>query len=370
MIWNATENELTIEWLEDKRERTEFHTLSRKPLRLQLHPTTGQVLRAYIKGARPAWIVKYAKDKKIRTHETTTAEGKGWWIANWNNYTHDDRPLLCPFIKGMIEEWFEKLPSECEDDKERLLRNIEAVEINLMYHYKEFEQWGLFFRPEEILMDGGALLVEPRLRPSHDEEGEWDISKWPDYNKVIVELQELRDIPEELLGKARIDDEEEESFVLELPSEAPAIAVETEEELTFDEESSPVSLMDSIEEDAVPLDFSEVGEQELLTLEDNAETLREIEVEEELVLIAEEEMELSVTSEETFVVVQGLLNETNPEESVSKELICESSEEETLMVNIPTITEPHTQKAMPSTQKVAERRSKKEGIVVGQTLLF
>lgn len=380
MNWNATENELLIEWLEVKNDKTEYHSLKKSPLRLQLHPTTGGVLRAYIKGARPAWVVRYAKENKYNTNETTTKEGKGWWIANWSQYRPKERPLLCPFIKGMIEEWFEKVHESCQADKENLLSNLDVVEINLLYHADKFTEYGLHFRAEEILLDGGALLVDSELLPTHDDEGGFHISNWASYTKVIKELLELRDIPDNIDVKARFDEVEEDSFVLELPLKSELVSSEDEEDFLVSDITIPTSLGDVDEEFTAPLVVLEEEEEELeleLELPNDVMELESYETEPIIIIdepheeVEELVIELTPTCEEIIVVEENALEplveleDTQEELTVNMDVPIQSIETENTNA-----TEPLQEKVSEVKLKVADKVSKKEGIVVGQTLLF
>lgn len=355
MIWDSTKNQLLIEWTEKKADKEEHHFLKKSPLRLQLHPTNGEVLRAYFKGARPSWISKFAKEKRYKTHETTTG-GKGWWIANWSNYSLDERPLICPYIKGMIEEWFEKLPESCQIDKKNILNHFEVVETNLLYHAYEFKKWGLHFRPEDILLDGGAMLLEENLRPKELDDVEYRISDWPDYIKVVRELQELRDIPEASDIKARIDDYDDEPFVLELPQTTLGeedLLEETNEVLVFETEENIEILDESIEEYDLGVVLDEFEDYEDIVFQNSIEEQEEFEP---LDFISEgkkaslPDPKIGV-EEEKFGV-----SDTHLSKLIDEKLPLDA---------VQTVGKNHEKELA-----VSKKMSKKEGIVIGQTLLF
>ncbi|MBO0588157.1 MULTISPECIES: hypothetical protein [unclassified Sporosarcina] len=354
MIWDSTKNQLLIEWIETKSDKEEHHYLKKSPLRLQLHPTTGEVLRAYFKGARPSWIIKFAKEKKFKTHETTTG-GKGWWIANWSNYPSDERPLICPYIRGMIEEWFENLPESCQSDKKNILNHIEVVETNLLYHADEFKKWGLHFRPEDILLDGGAMLLEDNLRPKELDDVEFKLADWPDYIKVVRELQELRDIPESSDIKARIEDYEDEPFVLELP-QTPAkedLLEETDEVLVLKTEENFKIPVESTEEYDLDVVLEEFEEHENFNFMNVIEEQEEV----ELLDFSSEGQKASLLGQEKEVAEANLC--------ASDSRLSSITEEELPVEAVQPVGKNHEKVLV-----VSKTANKKEGIVIGQTLLF
>lgn len=346
MIWDSKKSQMTIEWIEKKGDKDEYHNMKKSPLRLQFHPKNGEVLRAHFKGVRPSWIIKYAKEKKYQTHETT-AGAKGWWIANWSNYQSDECPLICPYIEGMIEEWFEKLPETCQADKKNLLNHLEVVEINLLYHAAEFNKWGLYFRPDDMLFEGGAMLLEDNLLPKLVEDTEFQVADWPDYMKVVRELQELRDIPETTEIKARIDDYEDEPFVLEIPPNQ-EIGVDDTEGMFVIETEEVFELKDEFSEDhELIVHHDEFDEHLGFPLPGDNDEQTEFEM-------------FDYASEDKVVVLVGTKSEeivTTQDES--------DSEEENLGSVADTLMEDVDELIL-----IAKKPSKREGIVVGQTLLF
>jgi len=251
----------------------------------------------------------------------------------------------------MIEEWFEYLPESCQSDKKNILNHLEVVETNLLYHADEFKKWGLHFRPEDILLDGGAMLLEDNLRPKELDDVEFQLADWPDYIKVVRELQELRDIPEAITIKARIEEFEEEPFVLELPqiSDKEDLFEETNEVLVFETEENFEIQDESAEEYELVVVLDEFEEHE----EFKFPNIQEEE---------EEEFELLDFSSEGQNASPEEVADAN---SASDSQLSKFVEEELTIEAVQPVIE-NLEKVL----VISEKANKKEGIVIGQTLLF
>jgi len=360
IIWNEEYKTVSIEWLEDKGKKSEPWGLRKTPLRLQLHPVSKEVMRVHFKGAQPGWIKRFAEKMKYKTREVSNKQGKGWWISNW--YGHQEKPLLSPFIKGMIQEWFEKVHESCQSDKDRLLKHLEIVEINLYYHADKFTQYGFHFRGEELLRDGGALYLEERLLPVETTEGEFSIDDWPTYTELIQELLEVRDIPETDEVLIRLEEVDEEDFVLVLP------------EMVVEEEKEKDSTADDLEVELVE-------EKDLIVLKEEDDVFLELEESGEDFVFVESEEASKVEGEESSDL-NGFFDEVSDEietiEDSIEETIGESVEENVDSEIIETtdvmeVVPEEREEIIPpviSTLIVSEKSIKKEGIVAGQTLLF
>ena len=281
LIYDELHKDVTIDWVEEKKDKLEPHTLRRKPILCQLDPRgDSKIIRVHFKGAKPPWIDRYIQTKegsRFMVNEVRTQNGIG--------FTMTDRyadPLPCPFIKGMIEEWFEKMDEEYHSFKDRLLDNIEVVEKNLRHYSEIFTPFGLYFRKEEIEGIYGSMFIQKdQLVPTDD----WEGSLY-DFERCIDSLVEVREYPleEELLEEELIAE------VIELPAVEELIAEEIIEEELLDEVfiDFPVLKFDLPEEEML----HEVTEEQLLGEELVEELLEEGHVEDlpiELVLPAEEE---------------------------------------------------------------------------------
>lgn len=371
MNWNDINQTLSIDWYEEKNGSTkEGHFFEKKPFKLQLHPITKMVMRAYFHGTRPGWINRYAKEYKYGTEEVVTPQGKGWFICNWRVHLTGFLPLLSPFLRGSIEEWFEKVDINCDVDKHTLLDHLDTVEMNLTYYPSEFEKYGLHYRPEELNRIGGALVVEQKLIPI-DCEGVFTYEDWPDYQHVIKSLIKVRPIPDEVEAFILSADEEEDfvldltdSMALEVQEEILEFEIESDEEfeLVLTSEDEHILVLDEVEETQDIVEES----QEVIEVESTLEDAKPLDVE---VDEGEDEQLIKVSSDEESAIELEPIEEVVVIEEPSIPDSIESLE----------ITEKVTEKEkieqvknedIVTILKVSEKSVKKEGIVAGQTLLF
>lgn len=343
MIWNQEKNVVVIDWKEDKGKNSSpvFHSISKTPVKLQLHPKTGEVIRAHFLGARPHWITRYTLSKRYRSTELVGENGPGWWIANWSG--HFDRPLSSPSTKGMLTEWLSKVSDVFVKEKESLFESIETVEANLLFHYEEFEKYGLFFKPETIKRDGGAMCLSPAAIPI-DEEGEKaDKSRHNVFMTLVSSLLEKREIPEveELL--LEVEEVEDPEFTLDLEEEELLI----EEKFLDEEDPEHYFMMQEAARDEEEFPVIQLDEEEIFIDEEQQEQL-----------IDEDES----TTEEPSEDITSESEEVVPNEAVTE---VEAVEEPAVTDNVLVKTE-----AEPAKPLVAEKINRRENIVAGQTLLF
>ncbi|MER2005826.1 MAG: hypothetical protein ABS939_00115 [Psychrobacillus sp.] len=369
LIYDELHKDVTIEWVEEKKDKLEPHTLRRKPILCQLNPMgNGRIIRVQFKGAKPPWIDRYIKTKEGKNfivNEVRTINGVG--------FTMTDRyadALPCPFIKGMIEEWFEKIDVEYHSFKIKLLDNLEIVEKNLKHYSEVFTHFGLYFRKEEIEGNYGSMFIEKdQLVPTED----WGGSLFH-FEQCIDSLVEVREYPfeEELMEEVLLEE------ILELPAVEELIAEEIIEEELLDETVIDFPVLEfDIPEETFKNELTEeqLLDEELLVeelleegqLEDlpnelvvpEEELLPEQMLEEELLseeMLEEEQMNDLLEIEETLG--EDTLEEVD-EISSLETLIVEEDEEKEIEVIV----------EQPSL-KIAEKSDSKEGVLVGQILLF
>lgn len=357
LIYDETHKDVTLEWVEEKNNnKLEPHILRRKPVLCQLDPVKkGIVIRVHFSGKKPAWIDRYIIGKNGRHYtvqEVRTKNGVGFTMTDKQANT-----LPCPFIKGMIEEWFESVDEKFYSFKDRLLENLAIVEKNL-YHYSElFSDFGLYFKREEVEGKYGALWIDKnKLAPTED----WEGSLF-DFERCIDSLLEIREYPieEELLDDELVEE------VLELPK--PEELEETKEEILEE------LLEEPLEESIVELPVFEVQEEyledELLqeeAIENEIQELSTSEVlidEEELVLMEEELSEVILPEVEQLTEVLSVQGNLSIEE-IMEEVKVDEGNNTSPIEEITELTE------LPKKLKVADKSDSKEGIVVGQILLF
>lgn len=345
MRWNKEKNAVEIDWKEGKGKNSSpvFHSISKTPVKLQLHPKTGAIIRAHFLGARPHWIARYTLSKRYRSTELVGENGPGWWIANWSD--HPDRPLSSPSTKGMLTEWLNKVSDVFEKEKERLFESIETVEVNLLFHHEEFEQYGIFFKPESIKRDGGAMCLGAAAVPIDEEGQKADKSKHENFLSLVDSLIMERELPEvdELL--LEVEEVEEPDFTIDLEQEEQLI----EEEYLYEEDPEHFFMMEEAARDEEEFQIIQLEEEELAITEEHVQVNDEIEpvVYEELPDTDSSEPEIEVLTEVTTIPA-------TPIEEVPE--VIEKS-----------VATKETDSVKPL---VAEKINRRENIVAGQTLLF
>lgn len=334
-IYDKEFHEVMIEWKSG--ERKEPYFFRKKPITCQLHPKDEDVImRAYFKGSMPVWIEKFAKQKGYRTREVTGEYGKGFWISNIQQI---NGIILCPFTKGAIDEWFEKLDEEFLPYKDKLMEYLDIVDVNLKYYSELYNEYGIYYRRESIIKENGMLYLQANLFPKRDQEGNPSVQNyWDEFPEIIQKMTEPRIIPDEAL-QANIIEEEENEFVLDLTIEetVSAVAQEKEIEKTIDDE--PLIIIDETGENNGSVEEAIIDE-----------PTEEIQLLEEETVIDEPTEEIHLLEEE--IVIKEAMNEISIEEISPLELL-DSIEKESA-----------------ETPKVAIKARKKEGIIEGQFLLF
>lgn len=356
IIYDETHKDVTIDWVEEKKDKLDHHFLRREPVLCQLDPMReGKVLRVHFQGNKPAWIDRYIKSKEGKQYtvnDVRTQNGVGFTISD-----KDSKVLPCPFVKGMIEDWFGKIDVENHPFKEKLLDNLEIVEKNLRHYSELFHEFGLYFRMEEVNKKYGAMeIIEELLVPTDD----WKGTLF-DFERCVDSLVELREYPleEEIIEEELIDE------IIELPAADELV----EEELLENDELLEEPLEEVLDETLLELPVLEVDllegellEEELLEGEILEESLSPVEVNQEL------QIEESLTEE-----LDDVLEEHNDETSNSSEVI----EQEAMTVLTSPDSIPNEEEVVESDStndqiapKIAEKNDAKEGILVGQILLF
>jgi len=350
-IYDKEFHEVMIEWKSG--ERKEPYFFRKKPITCQLHPKDEDVImRAYFKGSMPVWIEKFAKQKGYRTREVTGEYGKGFWISN---IQQNNGIILCPFTKGAIDEWFEKLDEEFLPYKDKLMEYLDIVDVNLKYYSELYNEYGIYYRRESIIKENGMLYLQANLFPKRDQEGNPSVQNyWDEFPEIIQKMTEPRIIPEEAL-QANIIEEEENEFVLDLNLEEAVSSDESYKDIDAAIDDEPLINIDEtgyINEPVVEAIIDEPVE-EIQLLEEEAiidEPAEEIQLLEEDSIIDELAEEIHLLEEET--VIKEAVNEISIEEMSPLELL-DSIEKESA-----------------GPPKVAIKTRKKEGIIEGQFLLF
>ncbi|MEX3625003.1 hypothetical protein [Viridibacillus arvi] len=341
-VYDEEHNQLTIEWRDKEKQRKEPYYFSKRPIYCQIHPRfSDKVMRAYFKGAMPSWIGKFAKSCNYNAKEVSGVKGKGFWISN---LLGDDGLILCPTTSGAIDEWFERVPEEFENEKSLLMQYMDIVDVNLKYYSKDYEQFGIFYRRESVIKEKGMLCLQANLFPSKDEDNE-PINEifWDKFPEVIKKLIEPHEIPDEALEPCVV---EEEEFEIELNKQVEEISFtadymdenQIEDLVNNDIELSSQVIEDIQEIEVVSNSTIEVIEKNLPIIED----LEEVEVMGELV-----EPNLDEITVSEFEIIDDI------------EPTVESITDEDMVISEKT-----------DLIKVAKRSSKKEGIIEGQFLLF
>ena len=160
---------VVIDWYEAKETSASptKHHFEGKPIKLQLHPKDrSKTVRIYFEGKMPTWINRYVKEKEhpFECKEIFQNGMVGWWLANWRRFD-EGKPFNAPTIKGCINTFIELIPSVVEDYRERVRLGMDTIAANLAIDHSFYEPFGLFYRPEEIAGDGGAMVVDEEIFP-------------------------------------------------------------------------------------------------------------------------------------------------------------------------------------------------------------
>jgi hypothetical protein len=360
-----------IEWLEKRENKSPVsHRFSEKPIKLQLHPYPDEkdkVIRAHFKGERPGWIESYCSKHFYRSQQVIIDGQVGWWISKWKGYSQN--PFSSPDIKGAVTQLAGQIPYEVDELRRKLLENLETVVTNLRFYPDDYQQYGLYFRQEELLHAGGCLLLEdgtiPEKTEGIDKEEYRDAieaSKLPD---LIWELTEPRAIPElneeEDESTMSLSDEEvDENFVIDLDP----LEEEDEQEIEFtqeDAEAEEITPLDEIEKD--------FEDETIIILEEDEEEQEETET---ILLIEEESLDVD-KSEETEKEQEHKQDEKgNSTEGEKYDETNDVNQTLTLdQVSQEVDEKPKEEKIASSKgEKVAKKADKKNKIVEGQFFLF
>ena len=342
MIYESAEDKVFIRFKRQVKNKTEEVGFDKKPILLQLNPENpNNIIRVHFKGSFPAWIKDYAAKNGYSYADINTKVGKGFSLTKT-----EKRFIICPFIKGQINEWFEALDDDSYADfYETLIAELEIVEKNLKYYAEEFKKYGLYHRHEEIEGKYSSMALKPTLLDTDDFNALAESAK-ENWRSLIQSLITPRDYPLE-------EEDTAEDIIIELDDPSKEMVEVVLDEST--EEEVKVVLDESAEEEVnIVLDDS-TEEEVNIVLDDSTK--------EEVNIV------LDKPSEE---VVQFVLDESAEEEI--KVVIDEPSEEK-----VPTNKEITTEEKVMivenepvqlSPLRVATHNSKKDGVVEGQSFLF
>ncbi|MFC5450667.1 hypothetical protein ACFPOG_20655 [Paenibacillus aestuarii] len=348
---------LIIEWYE-KREKASpiHHYYSQRPTYLQLHPKDPKkVVRATFADKIPSWMEKYAKEHDFKSQQVTRSGEVGWWIANWRIYPDNSKPFTSPHLDGAFEQFTRMIPDVCEDIKNTVLENRETIKMNLRNYPDAFEEFGLFFRAEEIKGDGGALIIEDCIPSQGSDESDEDyrlrIERDGRLEKLVFEL--INSLPEPVRDEEEEHAEEvlnEEVFDLEIQDEEEEVSLEGLEFEESDEEETLEFGLEFEEDETLKNEEPEtdaVGDTVVIENETTAES--------------EEEMHIEVSLEEDELLYEG-----DPVEEVKSEASDDEvpSEENSGDTELDGVEQPSKLDEL----KVADYSDKK--VVEGQFSLF
>lgn len=390
LTYNNVHKDIKIEWLEDKKNKGEPFILRRKVLFCQVDPLNDQrIIRAHLVGKKPSWIDRMILSKagqKYSVTEVNTGNGEGFVI-----YETKSSNLTCPFIKGMIEEWFSEIDEQHHTYKERLITHLDIVEKNLKHYSEVFHEFGLIFKSEEIDgLYGSMILNGENLKPTDD----WTGSLFQ-FERCIDSLVEIRDYPIEEVIETEIIEEalelplaeeldeeplaeetmnkEEEGTIVELPRlEDELISNElTEEPITDEIISQEIIETEIISNEMIMEELTE----EPTTNQNIKEEVSESEIIDELTegpvteQVIKEETEIK--DDEMVMVSDELTDEPINDkildlETKSIENTGDPNNKVDTQYDIPTEKMVEQQKEI----KVAKKNDAKGGILAGQILLF
>jgi hypothetical protein len=360
---------LIIEWYE-KREKASpiHHYYSFQPSYLQLHPKDPKkVVRATFVDKMPGWMEKYAKEHDFKCQQVTRSGEVGWWIANWRIYPAGYKPFTSPNLNGSFEQLARLIPDVCDEWKSTILDHREVIKQNLRYYPDAYEEFGLYFRPEEINGIGGAIVFEDFIPDRPEDESDEDyrtkIEKDGRLERLIFEL--VTPLPEPVLEaedeELVIETDDEEILEIDLVDEEEIVIDGIEFEDVIDEEEG-LSL------DGFELEDEEPAEGGSFSNPEVTETVEEAMAPESEGDISEDLEEMNESEEEEDAIIDEPQSE---EEILSEELPAEEIEvaaKEELAETESSDEELIEQPLFDSELKVADVIDKK--VVEGQFSLF
>lgn len=335
-VYESFSNKVIITWEEqiEGRSKPISHYFpdrnDTKPALVQLHPIDKErVVRSVFPGPMPGWIEEYCKHHPFKAGEVDFEGKKSWWIANWDSYTSNMKPLVSPTLEGAIKAFSREIPDCYSHVKDKLLEGIYTAVTNFQQNAQAFEPF-LYWREEELQGGEGVLVIgdyRGLFLEWSDFEDDYEYRKALDFSGNLANLvdslvtplplkiEEEIELEDELFELDdtvdSIDDEEEasiENMELDLDEETIALEGQSEEDEEIWSLDDIDSLLD-IEEEVIDLD-------DIDSIADLDDLLPEIEEDE---YIEEEPQDFS-TDEETdleFSDVEGVDESISENDSIA-----------------------------------------------------
>lgn len=247
---------IVVEWYERKKNASSptHHYFAKQPYRLQLHPIDGTVIRAVFKGVNmPGWMERYAENHDYDCQQVTHNGEVGFWISNWRVYPGGKRPFVTPSVKGALKKFQSIIPDGLKHLRQKIEENEKVILTNLSNHPKAFEKNGLYYRPEEIASEGGALVLDDDIILSQDHEESDD-----EYIRRILKDGRLERLVNEIIRLLPPPDIEEMDEYQDIEIEDESIDIDFEEQpIEFDDEN--IELEETEDDEVIIIDFDNEG---------------------------------------------------------------------------------------------------------------
>ncbi|WP_182101593.1 hypothetical protein [Niallia taxi] len=331
-VYESFSNKVIITWEEQIEGRTKpiSHYFpdrnDTKPALVQLHPIDKErVVRSVFPGPMPGWIEEYCKHHPFKAGEVEYEGKKSWWIANWDSYSSNMKPLVSPTLEGALKAFSREIPDCYSHVREKLLEGIYTAVTNFQQDAKAFEPF-LYWREEELQGSEGVLVIgdyQGLFMDWNDFEDDYEYRRALDFSGNLTNLvdslvtplplkiEDEIELEDELLELDEtvesVDDEEQasiENMELDLDDETIALDGQSEEDMDEIWSLDDIDSLLDIEEEVIDLD-------DIDSMADLDDLLPEIEEDE---YIEEEPQDFS-TDEETDLEFS---DEEGVDESISE----------------------------------------------------
>ncbi|MFY0520572.1 hypothetical protein ACOMCU_22485 [Lysinibacillus sp. UGB7] len=296
-----------------------------KPTLLQFHPKDkDKIIKIHFAEKMPKWMKNFAQKYNYSLVELDNEQvGFALTLENKNFSVN-------PLFKGIIHEWFSCMDSSLNKIRNLLLTDIELVRQNLIYRKSFFEEIGLFYCLEEFEKTTGALYY-----------GDWVTQDFE--NLEDTKQKEWLQLVSELTFKGEFQLEEDNDWV---------------------ENENGKELADCTQ-----------GSNNIVRTERVEEVVLDDILHVEEPLVKTEDIVIDTTEVEPLITIDDLVIEESKEDDslISITDISVETDEEIKLIESDKVKVSNDNSSkfyLENELKVATYRSKKEGIVEGQILLF
>lgn len=280
MYYSRTKNKIFIDWDEKGKNGVEHWHGDFTPINVFYHPKRkSELIRVTLKGKMPKWVERFASHIKFKSGSTSDEDGKqGFWLANWNAWEHSEKPISSTNLDGAIYQFIKKIPDSLKELKDKVKQNKDIIKENLIKNPTFFEDFGVYYKAEEIEGSKGTLLIDNDIFLFQGEYSDEDYKRMIEIDgrleKVIHEL--ISPVPEpipEMTEEETVEEEFEDELF-------------DEDDLIFEEEELLLDSLNDAEESENLDDF---------LIEESDEIFKPVPSENTEEIVLEEDTHLAVT---------------------------------------------------------------------------